>query len=797
MKKGLIFATTLAMALGVGVAVGAHQNKAVEVKAEDKVIYCKVDKSWWTTGSAAVGAYYWGGTGGPSWPGVRMTSVTTDPTVWKITIPSGHSNVIFTRVNPTGNISDWGAKTDDLTIPTDSKNLYVITQETAAWDGAKSAGAWQDETYVEPTAAAVYKYSLNGGAAVELTKATGTEYASAELDFAKGDVLSFTKDSSAYAVTPKDSGQQTKVYAVEGGLKFAEAYHGKLYLETATAELWAGQFTPGYYLAGVKGEWEPKLAIPAVLEEGENPAYAIEDVALNAGDGIKVINFPTEGNAITWYNVSYENEQPKVATSTEVAFTVDDDLNLVVTNAGTYNVYYNVTSGWYSIEDVNYTPDIPAEEGYYICGEFSSVPSWKYDGATKMTATSQDGNVAYHMNFSLAAGDQLRVRSYFDAQDPKDRWATVGNEIDTTDPDRLFDKEGDNLKARVAGYYDVYAKYEQKAGDESEQFYFYVSPHVNTYEIEMTAVKFIGAAKEGTAAQESQVAYAGQVFNPVQPAMAGYALRGYYTDEACTTAYVAHEFEAAGHLYAKYTKAGFYVTYGTSEYSIDGATPMTTAGIAETNKAEAALTVTAKNSTYSFVYYGEDGVMSGHSGLGDTYAYAENEESHIKFTELGTYAVYWSEGDNKIYLNDGSTAYATTFLTNTGAVCQGDHKAEGYISSLKAVWAQEKLAFENLSDGAKAEIRAVGFNGGDEKGSAVEQLVARYHHIVWKYGSEEFEDFIFNSEQPIPPHHDAFIGGFDAFNSSDNTTMIIVISIAAVSALAFTTLLVFKKRKQK
>ena len=32
MKKGLIFATTLAMALGVGVAVGAHQNKAVEVK---------------------------------------------------------------------------------------------------------------------------------------------------------------------------------------------------------------------------------------------------------------------------------------------------------------------------------------------------------------------------------------------------------------------------------------------------------------------------------------------------------------------------------------------------------------------------------------------------------------------------------------------------------------------------------------------------------------------------------------------------------------------------------------------
>jgi hypothetical protein len=35
MKKGLIFATTLAMALGVGVAVGAHQGKVAEVKAEE------------------------------------------------------------------------------------------------------------------------------------------------------------------------------------------------------------------------------------------------------------------------------------------------------------------------------------------------------------------------------------------------------------------------------------------------------------------------------------------------------------------------------------------------------------------------------------------------------------------------------------------------------------------------------------------------------------------------------------------------------------------------------------------
>lgn len=687
MKKGLIFATTLAMALGVGVAVGAHQNKVAEVKADGKTtLYCQMDQSWWNADNAAIAVHYWGGTQSTDWPGERGTKVSaeTEHNIWKFSVPSDSTGIIFLRRNPSdeGN-QDWGAKTANLALPTDGKNLYTITSSTPVWGDPGVTGEWSK--YVEP----------------------------------------------APDVPEED----------------------------------------GYYVVGTKSNWKFAGATKMDAGQGTDKAQLIK-YAGTAGEEFKVRSYLN--GAKKWYG----------------------DSNYAVGESDKYlNIYINKDDGLWVEDWVE--PDIPAEEGYYICGEFSSVPSWKYDGATKMTATSQDGNVAYHMNFSLAVGDQLRVRSYFDAQDPKDRWATVGNEIDTTDPNRLFDKEGDNLKARVAGYYDVYAKYEQKQGDAEEKFYFYVSPHVNTYEIEMTAVKFIGATKEGTVAQDSQVAYAGQVFNPVQPAMTGYALRGYYTDEACTTAYVAHEFEAAGHLYAKYTKAGFYVTYGTSGYSIDGATPMTTAGIAGTNKAEAALTVAAKNSTYSFVYYGEDGKMSGHSGLGDTYAYAENEDSHIKFTELGTYAVYWSEGDNKIYLNDGSTAYATTFLTNTGAVCQGDHEAEGYISSLKAVWAQEKLAFENLSDGAKAEIRAVGFNGGDEKGSAVKQLVARYHHIVWKYGSEEFEDFIFNSEQPIPPHHDAFIGGFNAFNSSDNTTMIIVIAIAAVSALAFTTLLVFKKRKQK
>ena len=148
MKKGLIFTTALAMVLGIGAAVGAQQN-AKPVAAADTTVYCKMEYSWWTDADAAVGVHYWGSTiTDTTWPGVRMTKVETDTNVWKYTIPAGAEGLIFTRVNPSGEVADWGAKTNDLSVPTDDKILYTITQSTPAWDGAKSSGEWG--TYVEP-----------------------------------------------------------------------------------------------------------------------------------------------------------------------------------------------------------------------------------------------------------------------------------------------------------------------------------------------------------------------------------------------------------------------------------------------------------------------------------------------------------------------------------------------------------------------------------------------------------------------------------------------------------------------
>lgn len=106
-------------------------------------VYCKVTQSWWTQDDAAVGVHYWGGaSAGPAWPGVRMTPVSGEEGTWTYDVPADVEGLIFTRVNGSGDIAEWGAKTTDLSLPTDGKNLYTITSESAVWGDPGVTGEW-------------------------------------------------------------------------------------------------------------------------------------------------------------------------------------------------------------------------------------------------------------------------------------------------------------------------------------------------------------------------------------------------------------------------------------------------------------------------------------------------------------------------------------------------------------------------------------------------------------------------------------------------------------------------------
>ncbi|MBR0439331.1 MAG: hypothetical protein IJK27_01035 [Bacilli bacterium] len=112
--------------------------------ANTTTIYCKMEYDWWTVDGAAVGIYYWGEGSTPvAWPGVRMNPVTGHPNVWSFELDIElYPSVIFTRVNGSGDVSDWGAKTEDLVIPTDGKNLFTITTSTAIWGDPGCSGEW-------------------------------------------------------------------------------------------------------------------------------------------------------------------------------------------------------------------------------------------------------------------------------------------------------------------------------------------------------------------------------------------------------------------------------------------------------------------------------------------------------------------------------------------------------------------------------------------------------------------------------------------------------------------------------
>ena len=122
------------------------------VEPNVKTIYCKVAQDWWKADGAAVGAYAWKGeTANAAWPGARMAAVEGEADLWKIDLDvNAYESIIFTRVNGTGDIADWGAKTADLTIPTDDKDLYTITSATEVWGDPGVTGEWSKYAASEP-----------------------------------------------------------------------------------------------------------------------------------------------------------------------------------------------------------------------------------------------------------------------------------------------------------------------------------------------------------------------------------------------------------------------------------------------------------------------------------------------------------------------------------------------------------------------------------------------------------------------------------------------------------------------
>ena len=121
-----------------------------------RTLYCKVAQSWWKADGAAVGIYaFTGEEHNAAWPGERMTLAENETEVWTATIDAKYEKVIFVRVNASGDIADWGAKTADLTLAdAGENNLYTVTSSSAVWGDPGVTGEWSKYSPSEPPAPA-------------------------------------------------------------------------------------------------------------------------------------------------------------------------------------------------------------------------------------------------------------------------------------------------------------------------------------------------------------------------------------------------------------------------------------------------------------------------------------------------------------------------------------------------------------------------------------------------------------------------------------------------------------------
>lgn len=178
----------------------------LSMSAATKTIYCKMAHDWWYADGAAVGAHMWTeGGAGTTWPGVRMTPVTGETDLWSIDVDTDkYKKIIFTRVNGSGAIADYGAQTGNLDIPTNENNLYTITTSSPTWGGNPGcAGSWSTYT---PDAPKTYKditFTITANAAPQIHYWNGGDKMVGS-DWENLPTMTATGNANEYTYTVKD-----------------------------------------------------------------------------------------------------------------------------------------------------------------------------------------------------------------------------------------------------------------------------------------------------------------------------------------------------------------------------------------------------------------------------------------------------------------------------------------------------------------------------------------------------------------------------------------------------------------
>ena len=393
-----------------------------------KTLYCKMEHNWWTQDGAAIGAYAWGTEGSNAgWPGVRMTPVEGQANLWKTEIDAvKYPNITFTRMNPNdGDNQDWGAKTVDLTIPTDDKDLFTIAS-AEVWGNPGCQGEWSkydpSSTPVDPGDKVAIRlvpgvWNVDGAKFARLTTNEGTAATVDIASLAAKAVISdwFVGGDTVVGLIPAD----TKVIAF-GRLNPATP---DLSITSIMMNLWNHSdildLDPSLIYT-ITGWGEGEGDIPSPGYWGEGSVTPVEGFYITGSDNLVGTDkawhadaIKVEGDSYTFENLAAGDYKLKITldgtwgtvkgydelTVKPEGVSADTDRNICFTLAEPGNVTVTYTAAQFTVEGNFYVKPIDPN-----MVEIRLVPGvWNVDGAKFACLTTNEGTAATVDIASLAA----------------------------------------------------------------------------------------------------------------------------------------------------------------------------------------------------------------------------------------------------------------------------------------------------------------------------------------------------------------------------------------------------------
>ena len=128
------------------------------------IVYFKPNDNW-KLDNARFAIYYWGANDQNGW--VDMTESGCNREYFKGEIPYGSTGFNFVRMNPNALENNWNNdwnQTVDMSVPTDSKNCFTITNDHWGEQDPKATGDWKAPNFnvtLEKTSYGKYSVTLN------------------------------------------------------------------------------------------------------------------------------------------------------------------------------------------------------------------------------------------------------------------------------------------------------------------------------------------------------------------------------------------------------------------------------------------------------------------------------------------------------------------------------------------------------------------------------------------------------------------------------------------------------------